>query len=197
MTVTLEKVDQVRERTGVSYKEAKDALEISGGDVLEAIVYLETKEQKGFTDSFTEMGNEAIETIRDLIKKGNVTRIILERDNKVVLDIPVAAGAIGALLFTPATAAAIIAALVAGCELKILKDDGEVIDIKNMAEDTIASVKDVAEDAFSQVKESVEDLKSKLKKEEVEESEEEAPSDKVEVEIQDEETEVIIEEKEE
>lgn len=196
MTVTLEQVDQVRERTGVTYKEAKDALENTGGDVLEAIVYLETKEQKGFSDSFSEMGNEVIEVLRDLIKKGNVTRIILEREEKVVLDIPVAAGAIGVLLFTPAMAAGIIAALVAGCELKIIKDNGEIIDIRDIAEETLSKVKDTAEDAYSHVKDSVDDLKAKMNKEEVEESDEDAPEAKVEVEIKDEESEEIIEEKE-
>lgn len=196
MTVTLEQVDQVRERTGVSYKEAKDALEHTGGDVLEAIVYLETKEQKGFSDSFSEMGNEVIEVLRDLIKKGNVTRIILEREEKIVLDIPVAAGAIGVLLFTPAMAAGIIAALVAGCELKIIKDNGEIIDIRDIAEETLSKVKDTAEEAYSHVKDSVDDLKAKMNKEEVEESDEDAPEEKVEVEIKDEETEDIIEDKE-
>lgn len=188
MTVTLEKVDQVRERTGVGYKEAKDALEMAGGDVLEAIVYLETKQQKGFSDNVNQVGNDIIESLRDLIKKGNVTRIILERDKKVMLDIPVAAGALGAIFFTPATAAAIIAALVAGCELKIIKDNGEIIDIKNIAEGTINSVREFSEDAISQVKESVDELRSKMKKEDVvvseeEEEEDEEIKEKVEVEI--------------
>ena len=40
MEITLEKVDQVRERTGVTYAEAKNALEVANGDVLEAIIYL-------------------------------------------------------------------------------------------------------------------------------------------------------------
>lgn len=38
MEITLEKVDQVKERTGVSYAEAKNALEVTNGDVLEAII---------------------------------------------------------------------------------------------------------------------------------------------------------------
>jgi translation elongation factor EF-Ts len=41
MSITLEKVDQVRERTGVSYQKAKEVLEQTEGDVLEAIVLLE------------------------------------------------------------------------------------------------------------------------------------------------------------
>ena len=43
MDITLEKVDQVRERTGASYSEAKNALEISNGDVLNAIILIEEK----------------------------------------------------------------------------------------------------------------------------------------------------------
>ena len=39
--VTLEKVDMVRERTGVSYEKAKEALEVCEGDVLEALIYIE------------------------------------------------------------------------------------------------------------------------------------------------------------
>ena len=38
MDITLEKVDKVKERTGVSYSEAKEALEISNGSVLDAII---------------------------------------------------------------------------------------------------------------------------------------------------------------
>ena len=48
MDITLEKVDQVRERTGVSYAEAKNALEISNGDVLNAIILLEEKSKYNF-----------------------------------------------------------------------------------------------------------------------------------------------------
>ncbi len=36
--VTLEKIDQVVERTGVTYEEARAALEEVEGDVLEAII---------------------------------------------------------------------------------------------------------------------------------------------------------------
>ena len=37
----LEKLDKLRERANVSYEEAKEALTISNGDLLDAIVYLE------------------------------------------------------------------------------------------------------------------------------------------------------------
>ena len=45
MSITLEKVDQVIERTGVSYAEAKEALELSNEDVVDAIIYIENQKK--------------------------------------------------------------------------------------------------------------------------------------------------------
>lgn len=39
----LEKVEKIKEKTGVSYQEAKVALEAAGGDILDALVYLENQ----------------------------------------------------------------------------------------------------------------------------------------------------------
>ena len=39
--IDLEKVEKLREKTGVSYEDAKEALEHSGGSLLDAIIYLE------------------------------------------------------------------------------------------------------------------------------------------------------------
>ena len=39
----LEKVEKIREKTGVTYEEAKAALDAAGGDVLDALVYLESQ----------------------------------------------------------------------------------------------------------------------------------------------------------
>ncbi len=139
--ITLEMIDEVRKRADVSYKEAKDALEAVGGDPVEAIIFLESKKGKGIGDNMTEMGNEIIDTLKNLVKKGNLTRITLEKEGKSAVDIPIVAGALGAVFFTPATVAAILASLVAGYQLKIVKDDGSIIDIKDMTEDTIQTVK--------------------------------------------------------
>lgn len=158
--ITLEMIDQVRERADVSYKEAKEALEATGGDPVEAIILLESRKQKGIGDNFTEMGNEIMDTLKSLVKKGNLTRITLEKEGKSAVDIPIVAGALGAVFFTPATVAAIIASLVAGYQLKIVKDDGSIIDIKDMTEDTIQTVKsrvDEIKTRLSKTKEEVEE----------------------------------------
>lgn len=161
MEFTLEQVDEVKERTGVSYQEAKEALETANGDVLEAIIYLESKEETQAKNNFSEMGNEVIEKLKDLIKKGNVTRIYLRKDGDTVMNIPVTAGAVGALIFTPATIAGILVALATGHRLEIVKDDGEIIDIQDITEDALHNVKDkveMAKEKFAKKNKTEEDL---------------------------------------
>ena len=41
MEITLEKIERVKDRTGVSYKEAKEALEAADGSVVDAIIAIE------------------------------------------------------------------------------------------------------------------------------------------------------------
>lgn len=41
MAISLEEVEKLREKTGASYEVCKDALERSGGDMLDAVIYLE------------------------------------------------------------------------------------------------------------------------------------------------------------
>ena len=41
MEITLEKIELVKDRTGVSYKEAKAALEAADGSVVDAIINIE------------------------------------------------------------------------------------------------------------------------------------------------------------
>ncbi len=147
MSISLEKVDQVRERTGVSYKLAKEALEHSDGDVVEAIIYLESSSEfKTCTDSgenqFSALGQDVSNFFKDIIRKGNVTRITIDKDEKRILDLPVTAGAIGAVFFAPMVVISIVAAFATGCEMSIHKEDGDVVNIKDVTLDKLDAVKD-------------------------------------------------------
>ncbi len=51
MEISLEQIDLVRQRTGVGYKEAQQALEAVGGSLVDALVFLEAHES-----AETEMG---------------------------------------------------------------------------------------------------------------------------------------------
>ncbi|MGM0379192.1 MAG: DUF4342 domain-containing protein [Bacillota bacterium] len=71
MNISVEKIDELRERKDVSYEEAKDALEHSDGDLLDAIIYLEEKENKkqnqNNNQASFEFQNDEFE-VKDLLK---------------------------------------------------------------------------------------------------------------------------------
>jgi len=125
MKITLEMVDEVIARTGASYQDAKEALSKAEGDVLEAIVLLEEKAQEP-------KENVIIKVLKDLVEKGKVSRILVERDGKQILNIPVAAGVIGGLVFTGMPAVMIIAitaAIVSGCDIYIITPDHKKVNV--------------------------------------------------------------------
>lgn len=154
MSITLEQVDQVRERTGCSYQKAKEVLERTDGDVLEAIVLLETEKtgKEKFHHTASDFGNEVIKTLKDLLNSGNVNRIVVEKGDDVVMNIPVTVGAIGALFLTSATVVGLIAALATGCIIKIHKEDGEVVNVNDLAGEYMHKTKDKASEIFEATK---------------------------------------------
>lgn len=141
--VTLKKIDIVRERTEVSYKEAREALEQNDGDVIETIIFIEEKHGKTWMDTMSVVGNEIVEKLKTVIKKGNVSRIILKKDEEVLLNVPVTAGAIGVMLYPTVSLLGVAAALFTKATIEIVKDSGEVVDINEMAEETVSEIKNM------------------------------------------------------
>lgn len=141
--ITLEKVDLVRERTGVSYTEAKEALEVSNGDVVDALVYIENKKKKG---SFYQTKEEFINWIKDIINKGNVTRIRIKKDDTVLVDLPVTAGiavtGLTAILSAPLLAIGVVSAVFTKVTVEITKEDGSVEVVNKYIKDTMGDVKE-------------------------------------------------------
>lgn len=164
--ITLEKVDMVKDRMYVTYAEAKEALEKNDGDVLDAIVYLEQKIKAESVDNneSAEEERETCETVddfkvwlKDLINKGNVNRIKIKKDDKVLIDIPVnagiAAGVIAAVI-PQLLVIGVITAVATKLTIEITKDDGTVEVVNKV-------VKDVAEDVSKKTKDIVNSVKKK------------------------------------
>lgn len=143
MDINLDKIDVIRERTGVSYKEAKDALEQNNGDVVEAIISIEEKYGKTWMSSMSVAGNEIIESLKEIIKKGNVSRIVLKKDGEVLLNVPVTAGAIGVILAPIVSLLGVSAAIATKTTIEIVKTNGEVVHINEMAEETVSEIKNL------------------------------------------------------
>ncbi len=168
--VTLEKVDMVRERTGVSYEKAKQALEASEGDVLEALIYIEkTQDMSNSNDaeSKTAISIEELKAcIKQIIEKGNVTRIKIKKDDIELIDIPVNAGiaaGVVALVIPPILAAGVIAAIATKITIEVTKEDGSVEVINTQVSKVANDVKNKANDFADMVKSKVNEIKNDIK----------------------------------
>ncbi len=135
MGISLEKVDIIRERAGVSYEKAKEVLESTGGDLVEALIILEKESGSKWTKNMSMAGNEMFEKLKKVIEKGNVTRVILKKDDEIILNIPVTAGAIGVFLSPLVSILGISAALLTKTKIEIVQKDGETYDLNEIAED--------------------------------------------------------------
>ena len=142
MEITLEKIELVKDRTGVSYKEAKDALEAAEGSVVDAIIAIEDTVDEKPAKKVNEAANETVDKIKDMVKKGNISKITIRRDEEVLLNLPLNAGLVGALLAPWGVIAGIIAAFGFKCQIELQKDDGTIVDISQRAEELGKEVKE-------------------------------------------------------
>jgi hypothetical protein len=164
--ITLEKIDLVRERTGASYGDAKEALETCGGNVVDAIIYME-KNKKSTFDNIYSSKDEFLSWIKDLINKGNITKIRVKKDDKVIVDMPVNAGiAVGIVayaIWAPLIAIGVIGAVVTNITIEITKKDGSVEVINKVIKTTMQDVKEKVNDVVNDAKTKVSDVASDVK----------------------------------
>jgi signal transduction protein with GAF and PtsI domain len=172
--ISLESVDKVKERTGVSYSKAKEALEFSGGDVLDAIIFIENQNNNNYTEETEESNGQSIEEfkiwLRELIRKGNVARIKIKKDDNVLADVPVNAGiavSVIAIIMPSVLAFGVIAAVATKITIEITKVDGSVEIVNKYVSKAADEVKekanefaDAVKNKFNEVKEDVSNKKS-------------------------------------
>lgn len=128
----LEKIDQLRKRLGLSYREAREALERANGDLLEALIQNEENSKAEAQNELEKWSNKLVERVRSILRQGNVTRIKLKKDGKTVAEIPATVGALGIVGVLISTELAIlagigtVAALFNRYTLEIERPDGTV-----------------------------------------------------------------------
>ena len=142
MEITLEKIELVKDRTGVSYKEAKEALEAVDGSVVDAIIAIEETVNLKTGNKASELADDTIEKVKELVKKGNITKIAVKKDDETLVNIPLNVGLVGALVAPWGIIAATIAAFGFKCQIELTKDDGTVIDVSQKAEVIASDVKE-------------------------------------------------------
>ncbi|WP_099335699.1 DUF4342 domain-containing protein [Clostridium cadaveris] len=165
--ISLEKLDMIKERTGVSYGEAREALETCDGDVVDAIIYIEEKKNNEPSPVDTSL-EQFKEWLKNTIEKGNISRIKVKKDDKVIVDVPVNAGVAAgviAVIWWPIAAILTATAVVSKVTIEITKDDGSIEVVNKLVKTTANDVKDkasaVAEDMKNRLKNFTTNLKNK------------------------------------
>ena len=99
--------------------------------------------------------NDIIEKIKGLVKKGNVSRIVIGKDGKELVNVPVNVGIVGGVVGLAAAKWVVIAAVLAtvgfGCTVQVIREDGEVTDV--LTEEQSAKTRAKAADFVEDVKE--------------------------------------------
>lgn len=99
--------------------------------------------------------NDIIEKIKGLVKKGNVSRIVICKDGKELVNVPVNVGIVGGVVGLAAAKWVVIAAVLAtvgfGCTVQVIREDGEVTDV--LTEEQSAKTRAKAADFVEDVKE--------------------------------------------
>ena len=157
MEITLEKIELVKDRTGVGYKEAKEALEKTDGSVVDAIILIEDT-----IDESTKEGEkknvEILNTVKEAFRKGNVSKLVIKKGDEIVMNLPVNIGIIGTVLFPWAAIGGCIAALGTKCSIELVKEDGAVVNVSEKAAKTFETVKDKGSVIYDEVKDKGGDL---------------------------------------
>nr|WP_300092695.1 DUF4342 domain-containing protein [Sedimentibacter sp.] len=141
----LQKIDEILKRTNTDYSTAKQALDDAGGDVLEAIILIENM-SKSKSGSGQNKGEQLMNQLKDILSKGNATRLTIKKNNEVIINVPITAGLIGAFIAPFLSAAGITAALLTQCSVEITQADGNVIDLGQKVDQGVDAVKDAMQD---------------------------------------------------
>lgn len=133
MDINLEKIELVKDRSGVSYNEAKEALEAAEGSVVDAIVALEEKANEEASETTSFKDSQTFKKIKELVEKGNISQIKIKKDGVNVVNFPVTVGVLG-IVFVPWLAViGAVTALGTKCDIELIDDQGVVYDVNGKA----------------------------------------------------------------
>ena len=153
MEITLEKIELVKDRTGVTYAEAKQALEENDGSVVDAIIDIEETVNAGKKErSFGDRGQALFKKLKELVKKGNVAKIQVKREDDIILNVPLNAGILGIAIAPLASVVAVVAAFGFKCSIEVIKTDGTIIDVSDAVTDTVSNVAEKGSEAAERVR---------------------------------------------
>ncbi len=142
MSINLEKIDLLKERANVGYKEAKEALEQCDGDLVEALIWLEENEKiksnQGQQNKWKQAGrerpnrenrteNDFGKKVEDGVKSVHKMRFKIYKDDDTLLSLPATVAIIVGVFTLPMSLIALLAAVMFRYHIAVIKPDGETI----------------------------------------------------------------------
>ena len=98
-----------------------------------------------------------MEKVKELVAKGNVSRIVVRKAEKEILNIPVTVGVagvtVGLIWARLALLAAVLATVGFGCVVEVVKADGGIVNVVD--EESSQKVRDFAAETVEKVKENI------------------------------------------
>src|SRR6056297_2732057 len=130
MTINLETIDALRDRTQVSYSKAKEALEASNGDLVEAIIYLE---EKGYTSTKNSKEKKGAfkKNTKSFFKKMNSINVDLLKKGKTSLRLPLPIFLLALLFAFPIVVIGLFIAVALGYKIEFTKDGKKIKEIND------------------------------------------------------------------
>ncbi len=164
MEITLEKIELVKDRTGVTYKEAKEALEETDGSVVDAIINIEESIDNSRKKSLGEQGTAIVDAVKELVNKGNVSKIVVKnKEGETVLNLPVNAGIVATVIAPWGMLAGVIASFGFKCDVEVIKTDGTIIDVSDRASEAMEKAVEKGSEFVDAAKQKGEEAYEKVK----------------------------------
>lgn len=164
-----EMVEKLRSKVNVSYEEAKAALEASDWDLLDALVYLESrgKIHPGEEASYTTRQDPPVQSahrsekqqvkgilerllmsVRDLIHKGNKTFMDVSHRGKTYLELPLTVVVLVLLIFFPISAIIAVVGMFLGLKYSFRGENisENINKVMDKAQETVENIKSGVQD---------------------------------------------------
>lgn len=77
---------------------------------------------KSTWESFKAEGTNVVDKLKDVLKEGNVRRVVIEHNGRTVAEFPLSIGVVGVVLAPVVAAVAAVVALVQDCTIKIERE---------------------------------------------------------------------------
>ena len=116
---SIEDVETLRSKAGLSYEEAVSLLDKYDGDLARALIELEKRGQVNAKADLKFDAEEFVEWVKKMWYKGMNTRVIIERKGETLVNLPVLFLILMLILGVQAVIAAAVIMLVTGCSVSL------------------------------------------------------------------------------